>query len=115
MGKVFVTQDVLVRSLEGDFVRKFDLTSAERFGALEVLVSSAQSMFSSVPVVRQLRERLADFGEDDYLLPIGDPSVMAAAAMVAGARNNGRIKILKWDRRGGCYVPVQVDISGSMQ
>lgn len=113
MARVFITQEVMVRSPDGrGFERKFDLTSAEQYGTLEVLIGSGQSAVSSVPVMRQLRERLAGFNDDDFLVMMGDPSIMAGAAMVASANNNGRVKLLKWDRRSARYIPVQLDISG---
>jgi hypothetical protein len=111
MTTVYVTQEVMVR-VNDRFERKFDLSSAEQYGGLVFLIPSGQSMLSTVPVVRQLKQQLAGFSDNDYLLPIGDPSIMAIAAMVAGERTGGRVKILKWDRRSGCYIPVQVDTSG---
>ena len=107
MAKVYITQDVLVRMPDGKFERKFDLSSAEQYGGLVALIGSGQSAVSSVPIMRQLRERLRDFSDDDFLVMLGDPSIMAGAAMVASQYNNGRVKVLKWDRRSAQYIPVK--------
>ena len=70
------------------------------------------TFFAPVPVVRALREKLAGFSDDDYLVPIGDPAIMAAAAAIAASFNHGRVRLLKWDRERRIYWPVQLDISG---
>lgn len=109
---VFVTQDVMVRAHNGELQRKFDLTSAEKFGPLRTLIPHGQSLVSTVPVVRQLNEQLRDFRPTDFLLPLGDPAIMSAAAAIAARNTNGRLNILKWDRRAGGYLAVPLDLSG---
>jgi len=111
MAKVFITQEK-GRKIDGVWVREFDLTPAAKFGELDVMLPPGQSLFATVPVVRAIKEKLKDFTDDDYLLPIGDPSIMIAAGMVASHFNHGKVKILKWDRIVGEYIPVQFDISG---
>lgn len=112
MSIVYVTQDVLVRDFDGAMKRKFDLSSAEKYGELRILVPAGQSLVSSVPVVRQLNDLMRDFSRDDYLLPLGDPAIMAAAAGVATLKTAGRFAVLKWDRRSGAYLAVPLDLSG---
>ena len=113
MSRVFVTQEVMVRESDGELRRKFNLEPAEtKYGPVRVLVPHGQSLVSSVPVVRQLNEQLRDFTADDYLLPLGDPAIMAAAAAIAARNTNGQLNVLKWDRRQGEYLNVQIDISG---
>lgn len=110
---VFVTQEVMIRESNGEMRRKFDLTDAEqRYGKVRVLVPHGQSLVSSVPVVRQLNEQLRDFTSDDFLLPLGDPAIMAAAAGIAARNTNGVLNVLKWDRRAGMYLNVKLDLSG---
>jgi len=111
MARVFVTQEKS-RKVGGQWVKEFDLTPALKYGSLEILLPPGQSFFATVPVVRTLKEKLKDFNDDDFLLPIGDPSVMIAAGMVASHVNHGRVKILKWDRIEWSYIAVQFDISG---
>lgn len=115
MARVFITQEVMVRDFNGELKHKFDLGKAAQFGEIKILISSSQNAVSIVPVMRQLLEQMKDFGEDDYLLPVGAPAVMAAASAVAAKYNDGRFKIIQWDRRMGAYVPIQIDLSGRMQ
>lgn len=109
--RVFVTQEK-ARKVGGTWISEFDLTPASTFGVVEILVPPGQSFFAPVPTVRMLRERLQDFNDEDYLLPVGDPSIMVAAGMIAGQANHGRVKILKWDRFQQAYIPVQLDTTG---
>lgn len=112
MSIVYVTQDVMVRENDGNLRRKFNLAPAEKYGELRILVPYGCSMASSVPIVRQLREQLKTFTEHDYLLPLGDPSIMAAASAIAAQQSNGRLRVLKWDRRMPGYLVVVLDLSG---
>ena len=100
------------RKQNGVWTPEFDLTPAAEFGRIEILMPPGHSFFSPVPVIRALKEKLKDFSEDDYILPIGDPSMMVAAAMIAGEKTRGRIKLLKWDKFQQTYIPIQLDTSG---
>ena len=48
--------------------------------------------------------------DDDYLLMVGDPAAIAAAGAVACMLNNGRMKLLKWDRQEMRYYVVEYDL-----
>lgn len=111
MAKVYVPQEK-AKKVDGNWVPEFNLTPASEFGQIQVLMPPGQSFFSPVPVIRSLKDKLKDFSDEDYLLPIGDPSIMVAAAMIAGEKTGGRIKLLKWDRFQQAYIPVQLDTSG---
>ena len=52
-----------------------------------------------------------DFNDKDYLLLIGDPSMIGLACSVAADYNRGRYKVLKYDRRSFTYYPIQIDIN----
>lgn len=111
MPKVYVTQEK-ARKQDGIWIPEFDITPAAEFGKIEILLPPGQSFFSTVPTIRMLKEKLKDFTEDDYLLPMGDPSIMIAAAMVAGEISGGKVKLLKWDRFQQVYVEIKIDTSG---
>ena len=112
MSKVFITQEKMRRNLDGNFVSEFDMTPALRFGEPEVLIPAGRALFAPVLTVRTLKEKLASFTDQDYLLTIGDPSVIATAAMIAGEVNQGRVKLLKWDKHLKDYIAIQIDTSG---
>ena len=111
MPTVYVTQEK-ARKQDGVWVPEFDISHAAEFGKLEILMPPGQSFFSTVPTIRMLKDKLKDFTEEDYLLPMGDPSIMIAAAMIAGEKTGGRVKLLKWDRFQQTYIEINIDTSG---
>tara|TARA_R100000995_G_C3474816_1_gene120314 strand:- start:240 stop:545 length:306 start_codon:yes stop_codon:yes gene_type:complete len=89
-----------------------DMTDALRFGDFqELLPRKDQLVISSKPVIHSLRKKLRDFSDEDYILCLGDPSIIAVVAAVASDLNRGRFKLLKWDRRLEKYYPVEVNIN----
>lgn len=112
MSKVYIVCEP-VSSKDG--VAKMDLSPALEYGELEVLLKHSQSLLAPVPTVRSLRDKLENFSENDYILPVGDPVLMSTVAMVAGEKNRGRVKFLKWDRLQRRYLVIQVDTSGAAQ
>ena len=110
---VYITQDALRKDPQtGAMVPQFDLTPAAVYGPLAVLAPAGQVALAPAPLMRHLRAALKDFGDGDYLLPIGDPSVMVAAGMIAANANRGRVKVLKWDNRTRRYIAVTLNTYG---
>lgn len=88
-----------------------NVLSALSYGQLEVLLPPGmQVTLSSGPVVRRLKGALRNFGDNDYLLLMGDPVAIGIACSVAGMVNQGRYKMLKWDREQRLYYPLQVNL-----
>lgn len=86
-----------------------NILPAARFGELKVLLPPGQIQVDAMPAVRRLSKLLSDFCDEDHLLCIGDPVAIAIAAAIAAANNNGRLKLLKWDRQEGQYYSVEAD------
>lgn len=111
MSKVYVVQQTMKKGPGGGLVPAFDLTPAIAYGDIELLLESSTLVGIAVkPVLRTLRDKLRDFSDDDYILPVGDPIAMALAINVAMEYNNGRAKVLRWDRREKGYVKLQVEL-----
>ena len=90
-----------------------DILSAEKYGELKPIVEPGLNIyFSPAPIVSKMRRILKNFNDDDYLLLIGDPSIIGVACSVASDINMGRYKVLKWDRRREKYYPLEFDITG---
>lgn len=88
-----------------------NVLSALAYGQLECLLPPGmQVTLSSGPVVRRLRQALRNFNDSDYILLMGDPVAIGIACSVAGNANQGRYKLLKWDREQRLYYPLQVNI-----
>ena len=87
-----------------------NIVSAREFGEFSVLLPPGQIMFSPGPVVFELNQKLVDFNDDDYLLCTGDPAAIGISCAIAANYNQGRVKLLKWDRETRKYYPVAFDI-----
>ena len=111
MPKVYcVTEPITYR--DGTPQPLFDISPALKFGELEILAKHNHSMLASVPMVRYFRERLRDFSDEDFILPVGDPVTIATVAAIAADINKGYFKILKWDKRQASYIPIEIDAWG---
>ena len=90
-----------------------NIRSAEKFGDLKVLFpDNKQIVLSAGPVAHKLRKELSTFCDDDYLLLIGDPAIIAIAGAVVSEANRGRFKVLKWDRNESQYYDIEIDLRG---
>ena len=84
---------------------------AEKFGEINALLPpGSQVTFSSGQVCKQLMCDLAKFTDEDYLLLIGDPVAIGIAVAVASHWNQGRVKMLKWDRQEKAYFPISINL-----
>ena len=85
--------------------------SAEKFGDLKVcLPDNRQMVLASGPLTFKLKQELKNFNDNDYLLLIGDPAIIAVAGAIAADINNGRFKVLKWDRNEMKYYDIEIDL-----
>jgi folate-dependent tRNA-U54 methylase TrmFO/GidA len=88
-----------------------NVRSAEKFGDLKIcLPDNRQMILSSGPLTFKLKQELKDFNDSDYLLLIGDPAIIAVAGAIAADINNGRFKVLKWDRNEMKYYDIEIDL-----
>lgn len=109
MSKVFIIQEPMKRDKEtGEMVPMMNFKSAMDYGDLITCLPPGRVSLSPVPMVRKLVEALKDFSDDDYIVPVGDPTAIAAASAIAAKNNLGRLKILKWDRDYKRYIMVQL-------
>jgi len=90
---------------------KFDITSAQKYGKLKVLLKEYTNIiFSPGPVIFELRRLLKNYNSNDYLLLSGDPSVIGLACAIVSDINNGRFNLLKWDRQEKVYYPLEINL-----
>ena len=110
MSRVFVVQNVCWRNpTSGEWEPKYDLRPAEGFGEIVYLLDPDANPFNPAQVTATLMEKLGDFGPEDHLLLIGNPALIGMAVATAAAYNDGRVRMLQWDRRRR-YIPVVVDL-----
>ena len=90
-----------------------NIRSAEKFGDLKVVLpDNRQIVLSSGPLTFKLKHELKDFYDDDYLLLMGDPAIIAVAGAVVSDVNGGKFKVLKWDRDEKKYYDIEIDLKG---
>jgi hypothetical protein len=98
---VYITQEVRGR----------DLSDALEFGDLDILIPAKEQVaLSAIPTLRRMERKLVKFTSDDYLMLSGDPVCIGIACALAAMANNGRFKVLKWDRLEERYYPIEVDL-----
>lgn len=98
---VYVVQEAPGRNVLG----------ARTFGNIEVLIpANAPSVLSMGPLTRDLKRKLKNFSDADYLILMGNPAAIGAAVAVAADANLGRVKMLVWDRQERTYYPTQLDL-----
>lgn len=91
----------------------FDVTPAREFGELKTLTEHNQSMSASVPMVRMLREKMKDFCDADYILPVGDPVIIGTVCAIAADMNAGYYQMLKWNKRLRSYEVFKINVYGN--
>lgn len=107
--RVFVVQRQYRMDEErGSLVPKHDLTPAEPFGRLVFLLSPTANPFTPAAILPDLHAKLEDFCDEDYLLLVGNPVLLALSVAVAADYNNGAVKLLQWNGHRRKYVPVEV-------
>jgi hypothetical protein len=88
-----------------------DLTDALQYGDLEVLITAdEQAKLSARSMILQMEQRLRNFSSRDYLMLSGDPVCIGVACALAARINDGKIKVLKWDRIEEKYYPIIIDL-----
>lgn len=111
MSRVFVPQvpsrfDVSVQL----WVPTVNLSPAEQYGEVVIMLPPDAARLHVAPLVTAMRERMEDFTEQDYIVAVGDPSLIAAAAVIATHKAHGKLRILKWDRMRAQYIPVEMEL-----
>ena len=89
----------------------FDMNSATAFGDLVSCVPGDADFTTPLPqVIEMLEAALVNFSDDDYLMAIGDPTLIAAAAIICSLYTEGRMKMLRWNKRERRYIAVEFTV-----
>lgn len=86
-----------------------DLSPATVFGEIVPMLPPKIGVAIMAPVVTALKEQLANFTDDDYLLALGDPGFIAAAAAIL-SRKRDRFRMLRWSRNDRAYSVVEIEL-----
>lgn len=117
MNKVYVVQEPLRKNRDTGTLEPFiDFTPASAYGEIELLLDrSAPLALTPAPMIHQLKKRLAEFSDEDYLVLVGDTAVIAAAVMVASVvhgknKTIGVVNVLKWNRQTRQYIKIKLEV-----
>lgn len=116
MSKVYIVQKVVRVQKNSDgkveSVREaFNFDPARVYGELEYVLDYNPGRFSARQIVNDIKRGLRDFSRDDYLIPVGDPSVIGITIAIACRMTNGKIRTLRWDKQIAAYSVVEYDIN----
>jgi len=89
-----------------ELVDQFDLSPAERWGRIVILVPYGVRAQDSATVMEALTAGLSNFGDNDYLLPTGNPIIIGLATAIAADVNDGSVNFLRWSKTEGIHIPV---------
>lgn len=87
-----------------------NLMPAAKFGDLDVLFDGNHHELLTGPTVRVLKNKLRNFSDEDYILPIGNPVLIGIVTAMAAKSNVGKVKVLNWDREGRCYIVLNYEL-----
>lgn len=107
---VFIVQ--LTHYWDGAALVPRDVSSAAQFGRLVHLLSPTASPFQPAQPIKELREKLLHFSDNDYLLLMGSPVFIGLAVGIAADYNDGRVKLLQWSGKGQNpgYTVIEADL-----
>ena len=57
-----------------------------------------------------IKKILKNYCDDDFLLMMGDPSIIGVACAIVAEINLGRFNVLKWDRQEAKYYPIKFNL-----
>lgn len=94
------------------WVPSVEIRSAEKHGEIVVMLQPNSARAGLAPCVAAMRERMEEesFGPEDFLIGIGDPSLIGAASCLAVRRTSGILRMLKWDRMAKDYYLAEVRV-----
>ena len=92
------------------WIPTMNMQPAAKHGELVVLLPPNANRLHTVPLLEALKTGMADFTKDDWLVAVGDPSLIAAAACIAIRKTGGVLRLLKWDRLTSDYIAAEMTI-----
>jgi hypothetical protein len=115
MPNVYVVQEPLRRE-GGIVVPRINYNTLTPYGEVRFLFQwgdfkDDDVLENTAPIIWRLRAALHSFGDDDFIVPLGNPAVIAMAVAVAAECNNGSVKILDWIRDETRYRVVTMDLN----
>lgn len=95
--------------------RKIDISPAEEYGEITVLLPSGDANYQADATFKSLEKQLEQFNPaEDYVLLTGDPTAMFMAgsilAEVCYSRQVTHMNVLKWNRKTSRYLSLKTPL-----
>lgn len=99
MPQVFVVQEVLKKDSETGVLKPVhDLSIAEKYGELVFVLPGGSLPIVPDPIIQSVNQKLKDYTDEDYILPVGDPIGIGLVTAIVARNNYGKVNLLKWNR-----------------
>jgi hypothetical protein len=109
MSKVLGVQSNMRRNEDKSWTPRFDLTPASKFGEISFIFGHGNHQFMGNDLHEIAAERLEGFDpEQDYILPVGDTSLVAVVFRVIEEMGMGPVRVLHWDGNKKAYDVIMV-------
>ena len=87
-----------------------NILPAEEFGKIRIAWQGTQMHFNAIQVMDELAKSFKEADKGDLLLCVGDPSIIALAAILLADQTDGHFSILKWDKQTKKYYAIPIII-----
>lgn len=92
------------------WIPSINLDPAKLFGEIVPMLPPNANRLHINPLTVALREQMKEFTKDDYIIAVGDPSLIAVSSCLAAAKTKGLLRLLKWDKISSSYELIEVTI-----
>ena len=86
-----------------------NIDPAKKFGELNIMLPPEANRLELSSIVSVLKRMMKDYSANDYVLALGDPRIIAVAAVIA-ERAAGSLRLLKWDKMSRDYILMEVSL-----
>ena len=93
------------------WIPTINIKPASAFGEVLIMLPPAANRTGIEACAAAISHQMADYGPDDYLVAVGDPTLYAVAACHAAKRAGGLLRMLKWDRLASGYILEEVNVT----
>ena len=111
VARCFILQEVMKKTERGEFVPVMDFRKVLEYGEPIVCLPSGRVGLTPGPTIDLLKEKLKDFNDNDFIVPVGHPGLIALAGAIAMNNNRGKMKMLIWDKDSKRYIKVDYDLN----
>lgn len=110
---VWLVNEPLKYNDEGELARWLPLDSLANFGKVVRCLPDGSPPTPLDGYIAILKEKLSRWKDGDFLVCVGDQTLLVAAAMIVGniADTKSKPRVLKWERRKDSYAPVVLNLA----